>query len=115
MKLDVLAVVLVALLAPPVSARQTAKISAPLAPEVRSGRVSEFLFTHDGTRVVYRDDRVQAFRFELFSRPLDGSAPSVRLNGPLHAQGSVGVSNYTGSFAIGAQDQVVYWADEVAD
>jgi dipeptidyl aminopeptidase/acylaminoacyl peptidase len=115
MKLDVLLFSLVALLAPPAAAQQTAKISAPLAPEVRSGRVSEFLFTHDGTRVVYRDDRVQAFRFELFSRPLDGSAPSVRLNGPLHPQGSVGVSNYTGSFAVGAQDRVVYWADEVAD
>ncbi len=101
---------------PGLLAAQNVKLNGPLAQEMRSGSVSDFLFTQDGTRVVYRADREADLRFELFSRPLDGSGPSLKLNGPMHSQGDVGVNgNIQGSFAIGANDRVVYVADETVE
>lgn len=101
---------------PGLLAAQNVKLNDPLAQESRSGAVSDFLFTQDGTRIVYRADREAELRFELFSRPFDGSGPSLRLNGPMHVQGDVGVNgNIQGSFAIGANDRVVYVADETVE
>jgi Tol biopolymer transport system component len=102
----------VAALASPL-AGQSLKLNDPLARELRGGAVSDFHFTPSATRVVYRADRETYLQFELFSRPLDGSAPSLRLNGPMPAEGDVGVNgNIQGSFAVGAGDRVVYLASE---
>src|SRR6185436_15986085 len=52
--------------------------------------------------VVWRADRDVASRFQLFSRPLDGSAPPVELNAPLQP---------VIRFALAAGDRIVYLAD----
>jgi Tol biopolymer transport system component len=101
------------LLSPAVLAAQNTKLNGPLAPPLRSVSVSDYRFTSDGTRVVYRADREANQRSELFSRPLDGSGPSVKLNGPMQPDGDVGFNgNTVGSFQIGAGDRVAYAADE---
>jgi len=95
----------------PVRSAQITKLNAPLAFAQRAGRVSEALLTSDGVRVVYRADLTEG-QWEVFSRPLDGSTPSVKLNSPLHAQGDVGVNGTVqGSIALAAGDRVVYVAD----
>src|SRR5262245_21876205 len=64
--------------------------------------------------MVYRADRSTVGVYELFSVPTDFSAPSVRLNGPLPAGGSVAGLGFAGfsDFAIGAGDRVAYRADQ---
>lgn len=91
---------------------QVVKLNGPLVHESRSGWVSDFRVDAGSARVVYRADREVDFRFELYSRPLDGSAPSLRLNGPLVAGGGVGSSGLPGSFALAQGGRVVYQADE---
>src|SRR5262249_51715441 len=51
----------------------------------------EFRISPDGARVVYRSNRDAPVPsgFELFSVPIDGSAPPVALHPPLAAGGSV--------------------------
>jgi len=100
---------------------QNVKINSPLAPELAGGNVQEeftdpfrgrFAFTPDGTRVVYCADREQRDRFELYSRPMDGSQPSRVLSGPMQPQGDV---RRTGGFQVSASGRVVYLADESVD
>jgi len=99
----------------PAGSAQVVKLSAPLAREVRSGSVSDVFLTDDGTRVVYRADLTEA-QWELFSRPIDGSAPSVKLNSLLQPQGDVGRNgSVPGTVFHGAGDRVVYVADAFAD
>lgn len=63
-----------------------------------------------GTRVLFRGDLEAAGRFELFSAPVDGSAPRVRLNGPLASGGNVL------SFRFGvAGARLAYLADQDLD
>jgi hypothetical protein len=92
---------------------QNSKVNPPLAPEVLSGDVQEFAFTPDGTRVVYSADRGQRTRFELYSRPLDGSQHSLVLSAPMQPQGDVRTSG--GGFGVGAGGRVAYLADESID
>jgi hypothetical protein len=92
---------------------QDSKINPPLAPEMLSGDVQEFAFTPDGTRVVYSADRGQRDRFELYSRLLDGSQPSLVLSAPMQPQGDVMTSG--GGFSVGAGGRVAYLADESID
>ena len=75
--------------------------------------VSRIRISPDGTRVVYQaDQEVAVDRIQIYSVPLDGSAPSVALNGPLVAGGNV-VSD---AFAITSDSsRVVYLADQDTD
>src|SRR5262245_3209574 len=93
---------------------QTIKLSGALAPGLRAGNVTDYRFTPDGARMVYRADRSAVGLYELFSVPTDFSAPPVRLNGPLPAGGSVAGSASAGlsDFAIGAGNRVAYRADQ---
>ncbi len=67
----------------------------------------DFLISPDGTRVVYRADQEVDERFELYSVPIDASAPPVKLNGPLPAGGDVFRFQISPDGAL-----VVYYADE---
>ena len=74
----------------------------------------DFGVSPDGERVVYvasRDDIVFTREgTELFSAPVDGSAPAVRISQPLARVGRIG--NFTGYFAISPDSsRVVYVAD----
>lgn len=63
-----------------------------------------------GGRVVYRADAAQDEAFELYSVPLDGSQPEVRLSGRLTSGGDVH------DFALTPDgSQVLYVADQDAD
>ena len=58
------------------------RLSGPMAPGGSvdgSGLSDPFQITSDGSRVVYRADQTANDRFELFSAPLDGSSPPIRL------------------------------------
>jgi Tol biopolymer transport system component len=65
----------------------------------------------DGTRVIYRADQAIDEVFELFSAPIDGSAPAVRLNAPLSGFKSVVRSEFL--FTLDGA-RVVYVADQEA-
>ena len=55
------------------------KLNGPLIPE---GDVdSRIALTADGARVVFSADDLENHRLEVFSAPVDGSAPAVRLSG----------------------------------
>ncbi|MSR62938.1 MAG: hypothetical protein EXS08_10890 [Planctomycetes bacterium] len=68
---------------------QTVKLNGPLA-QPAAGDVTDFLLSPDGTRVVYRADEAADNVYELFSGPLDGSSPTVKLNDPLPPWANVG-------------------------
>ncbi|HEX6884912.1 MAG TPA: hypothetical protein VF530_16165 [Planctomycetota bacterium] len=59
-------------------------LSAPIGPNL--GDVTRFALASDGARAVYLADALVDGQDELFSVPLDGSQPAVRLHGTL-AQG----------------------------
>jgi len=64
-----------------------------------------------GERVVYLGDLVQGGVDELFSAPLDGSAPRTLLSGSLVTGGNV-----RGDFVVSADGRtVVFWADRLTD
>jgi Tol biopolymer transport system component len=64
----------------------------------------------DGSRVVYPSDADQNDVYELYSVPADGSAPPVKLNGPLVQGGDVF------RFVVSADGtRVLYVADQEAD
>ena len=63
----------------------------------------------DGSRLVYQADALVDGLTELFSAPIDGSAPPVRLNAPLPAGGAIV------EFAVAGSSRVVYRADQAAD
>jgi Tol biopolymer transport system component len=67
---------------------------------------SDFALDPGGRRVVYRAGALTT-RFELFQVPIDGSAPPLRLSGPLVASGNV-----TGFAASPDGTRVVYRADQ---
>ena len=69
-------------------------------------------FSPDGSQLLFRADTISAgFRRELYRVPLDGSAPAVKLSGPLVAGG--GVSSVYDFSADGSR--VVFMADDVVD
>lgn len=53
------------------------------------GEVSDVEISPDGQTVVYIADQEVDEKFELYSVPLDGSSPPVKLNGPLVSGGSI--------------------------
>ena len=55
----------------------------------QAGSRRSFVVTADARRVVYMADQEVDQRSELFSVPLDGSAPATKLNGPLTENGDV--------------------------
>jgi len=75
-----------------------------------------FAISPDGARVVYVADQETDQVFELFSAPVDGRSPAVKLNGPLVAGGDVLGASGTPLFAIAPDaKRVVYVADERTD
>jgi len=66
------------------------KISGPLV----SGRYisHDFLISPDGSRIVYSADQEIERERELYSAPIDGSSPTIKLNAPLVPGGWVGNS-----------------------
>ena len=66
--------------------------SAPveLVPDLGTGRaIVAFQISPDGARVVYTADQDANDRHELYSLPLDASAPPTKISGPLVAGGDV--------------------------
>jgi len=68
------------------------RLSGPMVPggDVgRPGNPDDFWISPDSARVVYLADQAVDGVFELFSAPIDGHAPNVRLNSALPANSSV--------------------------
>lgn len=61
-------------------AAQEVRLSGALAATPEQGTVSHFAITPDGARGVFRVDAHREGVFELWSAPMDGSTPSVRLS-----------------------------------
>src|SRR5688572_785684 len=93
----------------PGTGRAQSVINGPLAREERGGLVTEFQYASGGSRVVWRVDREVGDRYQLLSRPLDGSAPLVQLNAPAHPDSEVT------RFVLAAGDRVVYLADDTTN
>src|SRR5688572_13056454 len=73
-----------------VALAQNVKVNEELARVFASDDVLDFRFSPDGARVVYTARRTQiSSQVELFSRPVDASSPSLRLNGALAPGGTV--------------------------
>ena len=72
--------------------------------------VAEFQLTPDGSVAVYRADQAHTTVNEIFSIPVDGSAPAVRLNLPLSGERDVTAYAITPDGA-----RVVYLADQTLD
>ncbi|MCI0636241.1 MAG: hypothetical protein L0206_20355, partial [Actinobacteria bacterium] len=85
------------------------KLSGPM---VAGGDVQQFGVQIGSTssRVVYRADQLADERFEVFSRPIDGSGTAVRLNGTLAAGGDV-----QAAFIDADGSHVIYRADQSVD
>jgi Tol biopolymer transport system component len=81
--------------------------------------LNDYLFTPDGTRVLYVADQDQDEVAELFSVRADGSAPPVKLSGTLVAGGDVlsGNGSPSRTFLRVSPDstRVVYLADAATD
>ena len=76
-----------------------------------------FLLTPDQTRVLYLADQDVDETVELYVAPVDGSAPSMRLNGPLVPGGDV-LPTYSGRAFLQFtpdSERVLYLADQDAD
>ncbi len=82
------------------------QLSGPLADGSYDYRISS-----DSTRVVYRAEKESPIKLELYSVPLDGSAPAVKLNGPIQASGNV----LSGPMISPDGQWVVYIADQDVD
>lgn len=96
---------------------QNLRINGDLARALTSDAVQDFAATPDGSRLVYTARTTPgSLQLEIFSRPVDASLPSARLNGPLSPQGTVQPRNVLApfSFLLGA-DRVVFAADEEGD
>jgi Tol biopolymer transport system component len=84
-------------------------LSGPLPAGGRLG-FHDFQISADSSRVVYRADQDVVGTNELYSRPLDASAPASKLNAALAANGDVH------SFALSPDaSRVVYLADQDTD
>lgn len=88
-----------------IAAGQSVRLNGELAAP-RIGDVQDFALSPDGTRAVYRADVQRAGQFELFSAPLDGSQPAVRLHAPTTL-----ARRQVLQFAIGAGDRVAFLGD----
>jgi hypothetical protein len=91
--------------APPV------RLNAPLVAggNVITGLINNPTLDPDGRHVYYLADQNVDQVYELFSAPVDGSAPPTRVNGPLVPGGSVQ------RFAVGRPGKVLYSADQDTD
>ena len=95
--------------------------SAPIrlsGPRVAGGELFDIgQVSPDSSRVVYVADQDTDEAFELYSAPIDGSSPAVRLNGPLGADGDV-FPNFFGYFPFltveisADSSRVVYGANQ---
>ena len=97
---------------------QNVKVNEELARVFASDDVLDFRFSPDGARVVYAARRTQiSSQVELFSRPVDASSPSLRLNGALASGGSVRPTNTLPQrwFLLAGSGRVAFVADENGD
>lgn len=92
----------------------TVQLNDPIV--VGAGTSPHFVISADGARVVYLSDQDTEAMWELYSVPTGGGT-SVKLNGPLVAEGDVGRPDLIGSpFAISPDGaRVVYIADQDVD
>jgi roadblock/LC7 domain-containing protein len=72
--------------------------------------IMRYKISPDSTRVVYCADQSINDDIELFSVPIDGAAPPVKISGPLAPQGDVLTFDFNGSGS-----QVIYRADQISD
>lgn len=100
---------------------QARKLNGPLAPLTRLPRATDFAFSDDGSRILFRADVQAQNAFGLWSAPADGSAPAIELNDPLPVGGDVG--GFAGfenlspgdAFEILPDGKVIYRADQTVD
>lgn len=100
---------------------QVRKLNGPLAPLTRLPAATDFAFSLDGARVLFRADVHAQNAFGLWSAPADGSAPAIELNDPLPAGGDVG--GFVGfellspgdAFEVLPDDKVIFRADQTVD
>jgi Tol biopolymer transport system component len=76
--------------------------------------------TPDGARVVYLAEQQVRFRSELYSAPIDGSSPAVKLNSTLVTGGDVGFASEGYGLSAYARitpdgSRVIYWADQTVN
>lgn len=88
------------------------KVSGVL-PADSHGVGDAFELTPDGTRVLFVDDRFAEHVLDLYSAPVDGSAPPVRLNGPLPAGASFPYSSLDVCVSPDGRTVVYYVAREI--
>lgn len=74
----------------------------------------DLVISPDGERVIYLSNHDTAEEIELFSAPIDGSAPAVRLNGPLVPGGDVVTYLQPPAFTPDG-GRVLYLADQETD
>jgi len=90
--------------------------AAPIRLAPAAGGVLEYRLTPDRRRLVYRDDSETPDMIELYSVPVDGAQPPVKLNPPLVPGGdvqSVSATDAWPDFEIGPDSAtVVYLADQ---
>jgi Tol biopolymer transport system component len=88
------------------------RLNAPFAPGrgLYPGPYGGFAVSALGDRVVYVADQVTDGAFDLWSAPIDGSAPAVRLNAAFAAGTEVAPD-----FALSSAGRVVYRADPSTD
>lgn len=87
------------------------KLNGPLDPGPVAGDVLGFELPSDGLRFVYLADGDLDQVYELYSGRLDGSAPVVKLNGPLVENGGVASGWSLAPDGL----RVVYLADQAID
>ena len=78
--------------------------------------LTDFALSSDGTRVVYVADEQENSRFELFSAPIDGATPAVKLNPTPVTGGDLGGGVGGKRFQISPDGtRVVYRADQLTN
>ncbi|MAB78045.1 MAG: hypothetical protein CMJ89_01715 [Planctomycetes bacterium] len=79
---------------------------------------ADFVASSDGTHIVYRADQEVDNVHELFAAPIDGSAPPMKISGPLQSSGDVRTSIGSAGppFSVSPDGAwVVYTADAEVD
>lgn len=90
---------------------QAHKLSGALALKPEQGDARSFVVTPDGQRVVFVGDLERDEVVELWSAPVDRSAPPIKLSGKMVNGGDV----LDATPAVSADNLVVYSADAVED
>ena len=87
---------------------QSVRINGPLVQSGVGDVMSDYRLTPDGARILFRADQDADDVFELFSAPVDGAGPTLKLSALLPGGDVL-------EFDVGANGRVVYRADQDAD